>query len=51
MAAVCPADSSNVAGVARRRQPVMHGGTDLPPLNRRLAGAMVSGNEQDQAIA
>lgn len=51
MAAVCPADGSNVARVARRRQPVMHCRTDLSPLNRRFAGTMVSGDQQDQAVA
>ena len=51
MAAVCTTDRGDVAGVPRRRQPVMHGSTDLPPLNRGFAGAMVSGDEQDHPVA
>jgi len=51
MAAVGTTDGSDVAGVPRRCQPVMHGSTDLPPLNRRFAVAMVSGDEQDHPVA
>ena len=36
--------------VPRNRKPVVHCGADLATLDRRLAGAMVAGHQQDDAV-
>jgi hypothetical protein len=44
-------DRGNLGCVARCRQPVVNGRTNLAALNRRLAGPMVSGNQQHEPVA
>src|SRR6185369_8647351 len=41
----------NVDRMARRREPIVHRGPDCPAAKRRLAGALVTGDEQDDALA
>lgn len=44
-------NGGNPARVTRRREPVVNSRPDLPALNGRLSGAMVSGNQQDDPIS
>jgi hypothetical protein len=50
MASVGATDGGNARGVPRSGEPVMHRGPDLPALNRRLAGAVVPGNQQKDSF-
>ena len=51
MTPVSAPDRSNLRGMARCRQPIVDCGTDAPALNRRLAPAMMAGDQQDDAVA
>ena len=51
MAAVGAPDGGDAAGVARGGQPVVDRGADLAPLDRRLAGPMMAGDQQHHAVA
>jgi len=44
-------DGGDLGGMARCRQPVMDSGPDLSSLDRRIAGPMVPGDQQDDAVA
>ena len=44
-------DRGDRARVARRRKPVVNGGTDLSALDRRIAPTMVAGDQEDDALA
>src|SRR5690348_16042894 len=48
---VRPADRCDVAGVPRGGEPVMNRRPDRPAPHRRLAGALVARDEQDEALA
>jgi hypothetical protein len=49
MTSVRAANGGNAPGVAGRSQPVVHGGADLASGDRRLARAMMAGDEEDEA--
>ena len=51
MAPVSSADGGDRRRVARRCKPVVHGCPDLAPLDRRLAGSMMAGDQQQHPIA
>lgn len=50
MTPVRPADGSDFRGVPRSLQPVVDGGADLAPLDRRIAGPRVAGYQQDDPV-
>ena len=50
MPAVRPADRGDMRGMARCLQPVVDGRPNSAAFNRRLAGTMVSGDQQDHAV-
>lgn len=45
------ANRSDLRGVPRCRKPVVHGSTDGAPADRRIAGALMAGDEEKQALA
>ena len=45
------ANRSDRAGVPRSRQPAVNGGTDSPADQGRIAGAGVTGDQQDHPVA
>lgn len=51
MPSMRPPDGCNVRGMARCRQPVVHGCPDSAPLDRWVAGAMMAGDQQNDAFA
>jgi len=51
MAPVRSADRRDATRVARSGQPVMHRRPNSPSLNRRLAGPLVTGDQQNDAFA
>ena len=51
MPLVSCSDGSNVAGMSRCREPVMDGGPDGAPPHRKLAGSLVPGDQQQEALA
>lgn len=51
MAAVRSADRRDLRRVTRRREPVVHRGANSPALDRRIAGTMVAGDQEDEPIA
>jgi hypothetical protein len=51
MTAMRSPDRGDAPGVSRSREPVMNGCPDLAPLHGRLAGAMVTRDQQQDAIS
>jgi hypothetical protein len=51
MARMGAADSGNSPGVARRCKPVVHRCANLSPLDRRLSGAVMAGDQEHEAIS
>ena len=51
MAAVGAADSRDPGRVAGCREPIVDGRPNAASLNRRLAGTVMAGDQQDQALA
>lgn len=45
-----PPDRRDFLSVARYRQPVVDGGTYAPPLDRRIAGPRMAGDQQDHPL-
>lgn len=50
MAPMRAANRRDVASVARRRKPVVHGGPNLAALDRRFSRTMVASDEENQAF-
>jgi hypothetical protein len=50
MTAVSAPDGSDFVGVARGCEPVVDRGADPPALHRRVARAMVTGDQEDDAL-
>jgi hypothetical protein len=46
-----PADGSNVSSMARGSEPIMDGGADAPALDRRLTRAVMTGDQENDAVA
>ncbi len=51
MAPVGSAHCCDPARVPGRMEPIVNRGADSPPLKRRLAGAVVTGNKEQQPVA
>ena len=51
VAAVRAAHGGDARSVARGGEPVMDGGADSAPLDRRLAPALMAGNQQQDAVS
>ena len=51
MTAVRPSDGGNFRRVPRCCHPVVNGGPDLPPPDRRLAWPVMTGDQQDYPLA
>jgi hypothetical protein len=51
MTPMSPANRGNRAGMARSREPVVDGRPDLAALYRRIARAVMPGDQQDHSVA
>lgn len=51
MTAVRTADRGNVSSMAGGRKPVVHGGANTPTLDGRIAWAVMTGDQQQDAVA
>ena len=51
MTPMSPANRGDRAGMARSREPVVDGGPDFAALDRRIARAVVPGDQQNHAVA
>ena len=50
MTPVRPSDGGNLVGVTRGRQPIVDGGANASTLDRRLAGPVVTRDQENYAI-
>lgn len=51
MTAMGPSHGSDFRSVARDSEPVVDGSADAAPLDRRIAGPLMAGDQEDDAFA
>jgi len=51
MTSVSASDGGDIRGMARCGEPVVDGGADTPALDRRIAGPVMAGNQEQDPIA